>query len=105
MVSNSHGSTLLYELGAGVELEGSPVKGLLEDGVGGGGMEKGEFGIAECCGGVFALEEFAVEGIHQLRGGGVAHFPERANDVVRAGTQERPGKADEALAGIGARTR
>ena len=66
-------------------------------------MEEAELGVAEGGGGVLALKQFAVKRIHQLRGGGVAHFPEGANDVVRAGAQKRPGEANEAFAGIGAR--
>ncbi len=46
----------LLRLGAGVELEGRPVEGVLENGVGVRGMEKGQFGVAKCSGGVFALE-------------------------------------------------
>ncbi len=46
----------LLRLGAGVELEGSPIEGVLENGVGVRGMEKGQFGVAKCGGGVFALE-------------------------------------------------
>src|SRR5467141_1862221 len=51
-------------LRAGVELEGGPIERVLEDGVGVGGVEEGEFGVAKGGGGIFALEEFAVENVH-----------------------------------------
>ena len=56
--------TQLRRLRAGVELEGGPVEGVLEEGVGVGGMEESEFGVTKGGGGVFALEEFAIEGVH-----------------------------------------
>src|SRR5258708_32029841 len=64
-------------------------------------MEEAKFGVAESSGRVFALVQFAVECIHQLRRGGVADLPKRANDVVRASSQKSPREADQAFAGIG----
>src|SRR5260370_5900841 len=64
-------------------------------------MEEGKFGVAESSGRVCALVQFAVECIHQLRRGGVADLPKRANDVVRASSQKSPREADQAFAGIG----
>src|SRR5260370_35988336 len=64
-------------------------------------MEEAKFGVAESSGRVFALVQFAVECIHQLRRGGVADLPNRANDVVRASSQKSPREADQAFAGIG----
>src|SRR5260370_19883123 len=63
-------------------------------------MEEGKFGVAERSGRVFALVQFAVECIHQLRRGGVADLPKRSDHVVRASSQKGPGEADQALSGI-----
>src|SRR2546429_1199364 len=89
-------------LGAGVELERRPIEGLFEYRVGICGMEEREFGVAQSGGGVFALAQFAVKRVHQLRRGGVADFPQSADDIVRSGPQKGPREADQAFAGIGA---
>src|SRR6266849_3225382 len=80
-----HGSRALGSRSR-VELEGGPVEGLAEDGV---GVEQRELGGAQGVGGSAALAERGVHGVHELRRGGVVHFPERADDVVCAGAQER----------------
>src|SRR5260370_1273851 len=88
------------KLRAGVELEGGPVEGLFEDGVRISGMEEPKLGVAQGGGRVFALAQSSIKRIHQLRRGGVADFPEGADDIVRARTQKGPGEADQAFAGI-----
>src|SRR5713101_5667015 len=92
-------------LRAGVELEGRPVERFLEDGVGVGGVEEGELGVAEGCGGVFALEQLAIKRIHQRWRGSFTDFPESSDDVVGASTEEGPGEAYQTLARIGAGAR
>src|ERR1700738_4405474 len=84
---------------ARIELEGRPIEWFAEDTV---GVEQGELGGAQGGGRVLAFTQFAVELVHELRRGGVVHFPEGGNDVVRAGAQECPGESDEAFSGVGA---
>src|SRR5216683_4802795 len=85
---------------AGVELEGRPIEGFAENGV---GAQEGELGGAQGCRGIAALAQFAVELVHELRGGGVVHFPQRGDDVVGTGAEECPGESDQAFSGVGAR--
>src|SRR6266849_6869932 len=85
---------------AGVELEGRPIEGFAENGV---GAQEGELGGAQGCRGIPALAQFSIELVHQLRRRGVVDFPERRDDVVRAGAQERPGEPDQTFPGVGAR--
>src|SRR6266852_4570603 len=85
---------------AGVELERRPVEGFAEDGV---GVQQRKLGGAQGCRGILPLAQFGVELVHELRGGGVVHFPQRGDDVVGAGAEECPGKSDQAFSGVGAR--
>src|SRR6266436_8273574 len=94
-----------HRLRAGVELEGRPVEGLLEDGAGVRGVEEAELGVAEGGGGVFALEQLAIKRIHQRWRGSFTDFPESSDDVVGAGTEEGPREAYQAFAGISAGAR
>src|SRR5260370_13320225 len=92
----------MIQSGAGVELERGPVVGLFVDTV---LVEKGKLGGAEGGIGVFAAAQLAVEGIHELRSGAVADFPDGADDVVCTGPEEGPGKTDHAFAGVNPRAR
>src|SRR5216684_6171983 len=84
----------------GVKLEGGPVERLAEDGV---GVQQRKLGGAQGCRGILPLAQFGVELVHELRGGGVVHFPQRGDDVVGTGAEECPGKSDQAFSGVGAR--
>src|SRR5229473_4733150 len=87
-------------LRARVKLERRPVERLAEDRI---GMQQGELGGAQRRGRIPALAQFSVELIHQLRRRGVVDFPQRGDDVMGSGTQERPGEPDQAFSGVGAR--
>src|SRR5215470_1764433 len=87
-------------LRAGVELEGRPVIGLLEYVIR-MGMQHLELRVAEGGRRILALTQFGIKGIHQLWRRGVANFPKRADDIVRPGPQESPGKPYEPFTRIG----
>src|SRR5215469_4500367 len=77
---------------SGIELERRPIERLPEHRAGVCRMEHLQLGVAEGGGGVYALAQFAVKRIHELRRGDVAHFPQGPDDIVSASAQKRPGK-------------
>src|SRR5215467_8894479 len=85
-------------LGTGVNQERRPVEG---SPVIAGGVDQAQLGFAQCGGRILARTEVFVHFVHQLRRGGIAHFPQTADDVASAGAEEGPGEADKPLASIG----